>query len=184
MPTKEQLRELSDKLRAELGITEEVSARGHLPPLLTAGEFRALYDALRLSAKQFSARFGVSTSSVAEWKRRPTSAGVYLREPAYSKLAPVIQRARELGLLAVDPGRPEPRRRAVHPTPRSRIRGGTAEVIEWRCTQCGESWRRSTLVDRGGDFVHPLPPGGPTTGFCGPVIPHDKRVRKPEEPAA
>lgn len=166
-------RDLSDKLREEFGITES-SAAGRRPVgnrLGTAGEFRALMRATRLSRQQFAARFCVPLGTVNYWTRHPTAADVYARGEAYQRLQPLFVRARELGLLTRDPGlRPKV----------SRTRPPRSEVTKWRCTQCGGDFRKKELELRPNqDWVHRLPEGGEVSGACGPVVPESARVAKP-----
>jgi hypothetical protein len=157
-------RALCDKLRQELGITEEWSTHGRRAgvEIGTAGEFRALRDALRLELKQIEARFKVPRGTLTYWLKQETKAPIYASQAIAPKLIEAMERARELKLLTADPGLRSAKR--AQPKPRS-------GVAVWRCTQCTQFFRRMALKRHpDGDFVHALPDGGESTGFCGPVV--------------
>jgi hypothetical protein len=158
-------RQLCDKLRQELGITEEWNPSGGRATgveIGMAGEFRAFREAVRLSLKQIEARFKVPRGTLNYWLKQETKAPIYANEAIAKKLIEALQKARDMKLTTPDPGAGKAKRV-------TKTRRGVGQRA-WRCTQCGESFREKALTNHGGDFVHALPEGGEATGFCGPVV--------------
>jgi len=148
-----------DKLRAELGITVEAPRKGKYQSeaaLCTAAEIRALRQALRLTYEQFGAHFGLTTATVTHWMRMNRVLDLRVSPERHKRLKPVIDRARELGLLKL-----------------TTYRGPAAtHRVDYRCTCCGcdLTKREVRKIREYGELVlvHHLLPGG-RGAHCGPV---------------
>lgn len=126
-------RELSDRLRATLGVTEESGAR---VAIATAAEIRALRAMLRLDRTQFARRYRTAPNNVSYWERGESQ--VAPKGETAERLARDLDVARKLGALAFDPrpnAKDEPRRRQ-RTAPRLPGNPPPAQY-EYACVGCG-----------------------------------------------